>query len=220
MRLLIVDDHEVVREGLIAALTRDLETQVVAAVGTGEAAIERAEATSPDVALVDLRLPDMTGDELCAALRQRCPSTAVVILTTYLSVRLVRDSLRAGASEYVTKAAGVPELRAAIARAGNKHLNPDADASPQIVQQLRGVVAARMSGSVPTPQQERVLELAAQGLTDAEIGKQLCISTSTVRFHVQNLKVTFDARTKTDLIAKALRTGVISVWPDDAMART
>ncbi len=209
MRLLIVDDHEVVREGLQAALSADPRLEVVGAVSTGRAAIERARQTVPDIALVDLRLPDMRGEELTRELRSRFPSIRVIILTTYLSEETIRDSIAAGATAYVTKAAGLPELRAALDRVMDEgHAAPPI--GPQIVKHLHEVVAQREKGNIPTPQQERVLELAAQGLTNQEIGERLFISESTVRFHLQKLKEKFSSRTKTELIAKAIRSGFIA----------
>ena len=210
MRVLIVDDHEVVREGLRASLATDPRLEVVGTAETGQAALDVARRTLPDVALVDLRLPDMSGEDLTRQLRARFPSTAVIILTTYLSEETVRAALDAGAHAYVTKAAGLPELRAAIERVMGGQRSVDRTTGPQIVKQLHELVAGRMTEAMPTPQQERVLELAAQGFTNHEIGARLFISESTVRFHVQKLKAKFGARTKTELIAKAIRTGYIA----------
>jgi DNA-binding NarL/FixJ family response regulator len=210
MRLLIVDDHEVVREGLQATLAADERLEIVGAVSTGRAAIERARQTIPDIAVVDLRLPDMRGEELTRALRERFPSIAVIILSTYLSEETIRASLEAGAAAYVTKAAGLPELRAAIDRVMADQKAPGPLVGPQIAKQLHEAVTRRMAGEVPTPQQERVLELAAQGFTNQEIGERLFISESTVRFHIQKLKEKFSARSKTELIAKAIRSGFIA----------
>jgi len=134
----------------------------------------------------------------------------VIILSTYLSEETVRGALQAGAAAYVTKAAGLPELLAAIERVRLGRSVTSPASGPQIVKQLHQLVNERMSGTTPTPQQERVLELAAEGYTNQEIGKRLYISESTVRFHVQKLKAKFEARTKTELIAKAIRTGFIA----------
>ena len=129
-RLLIVDDHEVVREGLASALAADERFEIVGTAATGKEALQRARQTLPDIALVDLRLPDMRGEDLTRELRNRFPSTAVIILTTYLGEGTVRSALEAGASAYVTKAAGLPELRAAIERVmrgrhrGQRHRRP------------------------------------------------------------------------------------------------
>lgn len=218
MKILIVDDHEIVREGLASALSSDERLEIVGAAGSAEAGLTLARRTLPDLALVDLRLPNMTGEEFCREIRARFPSTAVIVLTTYLSEETVRGALNAGAAAYVTKAAGLPELRAAIERvmAGQRERGPAA--AQQIVKQLHDIVAARMHDALPTPQQERVLELAAQGLTNREIGDRLYISESTVRFHIQKLKAKFSARTKTELIAKAIRVGLIAPAAEDQVA--
>jgi DNA-binding NarL/FixJ family response regulator len=219
-RLLIVDDHEVVREGLASALASDPQFDIVGTAATGKEAIEIARRTLPDIALVDLRLPDMRGEDLTRELRRRFPSTAVIILTTYLGEGTVRGALEAGASAYVTKAAGLPELRAALGRViDGEGIAPDGVAAPQIVKQLHSLVAARMDDAIPTPRQEAVLELAAQGMTNGEIGERLYISESTVRFHVQKLKEKFSARTKTELIAKAIRTGFIAPALEDGITQ-
>lgn len=217
-RLLIVDDHEVVREGLAAALSVDERFEIVGTVGTGKTALERARQTLPNLALVDLRLPDMSGEDLTRELCRRFPSISVIVLTTYLSEGTVRASLDAGATAYVTKAAGLGELQAAIDAAIAGPQSSDGVAAPQIVKKLHSVVAARIDDAIPTPRQEAVLELAAQGLTNAEIGERLFISESTVRFHMQKLKEKFSARTKTELIAKAIRSGFIAPAVEDGVA--
>jgi DNA-binding NarL/FixJ family response regulator len=210
MRIMIVDDHEIVREGVRAALARVSGVEVVGEASTGQEARRRVRQTLPDVALVDLRLPDMRGEDLTREFSRDFPGTAVIILSTYLSEETVRGALQAGAVGYVTKSAGLPELIAAIERTRGGARAPGPASGPQIVKQLHALVHERMSGSTPTPQQERVLELAAQGFTNQEIGERLFISESTVRFHVQKLKAKLDARTKTELIAKAIRTGFIA----------
>jgi DNA-binding NarL/FixJ family response regulator len=217
---MIVDDHELVREGVRSALSRVAGIEVVAEVATGREALRRVRQTLPDIALVDLRLPDMRGEELTRELARGFPGTAVIILSTYLSEETVRGALQAGAAAYVTKAAGLPELLAAIERVRLGRTVAGPAAGPQIVKQLHQLVNERMSGTTPTPQQERVLELAAQGYTNQEIGKRLFISESTVRFHVQKLKLKFEARTKTELIAKAIRTGFIAPASEAELAVT
>lgn len=212
VRLLVVDDHEVVREGLAAALSADGRFEIVGAVASAAAALEQARRATADVALVDLRLPDMMGDALCRELRARAPSTAIVMLSSYVSEDTVRTAMEAGAAAYVAKAAGLSELRATLERV----VGDAAKATERpIVAQLRELVARRAGNELVTPQQERVLELAAEGLTYREIGARLYISESTVRFHMQKLKVKLGARSKTDLIAKAIRSGLIAPAADD-----
>jgi DNA-binding NarL/FixJ family response regulator len=220
MRIMIVDDHEIVREGVRASLSRDPRIEIVSEASTGKEALRCVRQTLPDIALVDLRLPDMRGEELTRELARDFPGTAVIILSTYLSEETVRGALEAGAAAYVTKAAGLPELMSAIERVMDGNGRPGAAAGPQIVKQLHALVSDRMAGVTPTPQQERVLELAAQGFTNHEIGDRLFISESTVRFHVQKLKAKFAARTKTELIAKAIRTGFIAPAGEAGMKHT
>jgi DNA-binding NarL/FixJ family response regulator len=212
-RLLIVDDHEVVREGLISALSHRDGCEVVASVGTAAEGLAVAIEMQPDVALIDLRLPDLRGDELCADIRREVPGTAVVILSTYLNEDLVTSCLRRGASEYVTKAAGLPQLRAAIARASSALTRGANKDGTQMVKRLDEIVACRMTAPAPSPRQVRVLQLATDGLTDAQIARRLSIAESTVRFHLQKLKVYFGARTKTELVAKAMRLGFFPEGP-------
>jgi DNA-binding NarL/FixJ family response regulator len=215
-RILIVDDHEIVREGLRSALAADGTLEVVGEAATGADALQLARRKLPDVVLVDLRLPDMTGEVLCRRLSDGFPTIAVIVLTTYLSEETVRGALQAGAVGYVTKASGLAELRAAIERA----LAGDAETAaqgPQIVQRLHELVAGREM--MLTPQQERVLELAAQGLTSAEIGERLFVSESTVRFHIQKLKARLGGRTRAELVAKAIRIGLIAPADEDVAAR-
>lgn len=213
LRLLVVDDHEVVRAGLTAALTADPSVQVVGVAATGQEAMQLVRGSSPDVAVVDLRLPDMSGDELCRRLRDLRPGLAVVVLSTYLTEAAVRDALRAGASAYVTKAAGLAELRAAIGEAAVGGQGRRASAS-QILRRLERVVGDRDEPRTLTPQQARVLELAAEGMTYAEIARRLVVSESTVRFHIQKLKVKLGARSRTELVVRAVRDGLVT-RPDD-----
>jgi DNA-binding NarL/FixJ family response regulator len=212
----VVDDHEIVREGIASALEADPRYEIVGSAGSGRAAMEQARRTLPDVILLDLRLPDINGEELCRRLRQHFPSTAVIILSTYLSEGTVRSALEAGASAYVTKAAGLSELRSALEGLARGEGEQGWHSHLQIVEYLHTIVSERMDEALPTPRQERVLDLAAQGLTNKEIGERLYVSESTVRFHIQKLKDKLGAHTKTELIAKAIRTGLIAPASEDS----
>ncbi|MER5669637.1 response regulator transcription factor [Pseudonocardia alni] len=211
-RLLVVDDHEVVRAGLAAALAQDPLLEVAGAAGSGREAMALLPGLRPDVAVVDMRLPDMSGDELCRRLRERTPGLAVVVLSSYLTEQAVREAVEAGATGYVTKAAGLGELRAAIAEAA-AGTGRRASVS-QIMRRLEEVVDGRDGVGVPTPQQARVLALAAEGLTYPEMARRLSISESTVRFHIQKMKLKLGARSRTDLVVRAVRAGLV-VTPDE-----
>ena len=216
LRLLIVDDHEVVREGLMAALSSDTRFSLIGGASRADEAIELARQERPDVAIVDMHLPDIPGHELCQQLRTLLRDITVIALSSYLTEEAVRNAIRGGASAYVTKAAGLAELRGVLdevcARRGSR---PEGDLNvTQIVRRLEQLVEARSDSSGPTPQQARVLQLAAEGLTYGEIAKRLMISESTVRFHIQKLKLKFETNSKTELVARAIRSGLI-VAPDD-----
>jgi DNA-binding NarL/FixJ family response regulator len=133
IRILIVDDHEVVRAGLVHTFSADPGYSIVGAVANARDALRRARQTLPDVVLIDLRLPDMSGTDLCRELRVRFPSTAVIIFTAYLSEETVRAAIQAGAGAYVTKAAGLDELRSALERVGGRPQSVEIGDGPQIV---------------------------------------------------------------------------------------
>lgn len=219
LRLLIVDDHEVVREGLARALDSDPRFELVGAAADPSDALRLAKRTLPDVAIVDMHLPGLPGDELCRRLRALLPSLSVVVLSSYLTEDAVRKASDAGAAAYVTKAAGLPELRAVLERLWSSEDAPARGSASLIVEYLKGLVDERTDDSAPTPQQRRVLTLAAEGLTYREIADRLVISESTVRFHIQKLKVKFGSPSKTALIVDAIRRGVIARPEDEAAGR-
>jgi DNA-binding NarL/FixJ family response regulator len=212
MKLLIVDDHEVVRNGLISALATDERFEIVGAAANAAEALQLARRTVPDAAILDMYLPDVSGDELCSRLLALLPSLKVIVVSSYLTEEAVRRAANAGATAYVTKAAGLPELRATLDRVWEDRGRPIEESSvPQIVRYLETLVKDRSGDDrAPTPQQARVLELAAEGLTYEEIAQRLMISQSTVRFHIQKLKVKFGTNSKTDLIVQAIRQGLIA----------
>ncbi|QEC49713.1 response regulator transcription factor [Baekduia soli] len=207
MEVLLVDDHEIVRAGLRATLEAWGGFTVVGEASSGGLALRRVRELAPDVAIVDFRMGDMRGDDLCRKLLAALPGLRVLVLSGYLSEEAVRAAHRAGAWRYVTKSAGLDELRRALEdlRSG---------AASHTVEQAASVVARQHAlspvASPVTTQQSQVLELAAAGLTDREIGQELFLAESTVRFHIQKLKTTLKVRNKTELVAKAIRNGLVS----------
>ena len=211
MKVCIVDDHEIVREGLRRVLTDDraLDIDVVGEASSGDSALEMLTRVTPDVVLVDYRLPDTTGDVLCAQILKAAPDCAVIVLTTYLSDDVVQRCLDAGAHGYVTKASGLDELRRVLQDLQLTGGGARERSQSALVKRLHDTEGKTGTPRVLTPQQERVLELVAAGCTYAEIGKRLHISESTVRFHIQRLKERLGARTTTELIATAIRSALI-----------
>jgi DNA-binding NarL/FixJ family response regulator len=216
VRVLIVDDHEVVRNGIIASLRASPRYRIVGAAGTGAEAVSLARRVRPDVAIVDLRLPDMTGETVCRQLIADTPGIAVVMLTTYLSDDTVRSAQAAGATAYVTKAAGIAVLKQTLEAIGSGAQSAlSRDSAPVIVHRLDRLASGRAAGHLTTPHQQRVLGLAAAGLTNGQIGARLNISESTVRFHIQKLKRIFSVPSRTALVVRAVQDGVIAPGPED-----
>jgi DNA-binding NarL/FixJ family response regulator len=214
-RVLVVDDHEIVREGLAVTLGSDRRLEIVGLAGDAAGALTLVRRTTPQIVILDFRLADTRGDELCRQILELVPSTAVIVVSSYLTEETVRAALDAGAVAYVTKAAGLGELRAAIDRIVERR-GTMTGVPAQIVMFYEALVHERMDGKQPTAQQLRVLNLAAEGKTYKEIAGGLYISESTVRFHMQKLKVKLGARTKTELITTALRKGLVAPAADEA----
>lgn len=211
MRVGIVDDHEVVRRGLVAVLAEEPPYRVVSEATCGEEALVWARRTLPDVVVSEFRLRDMSGEELCRRFADRFPSTQVVILSAYLSEDIVQRALRAGAAGFVTKASGLGELRGVLKglACGSCRLEQEGGSSG-VVQRLFASASARSGVEYRlTPRQEQVLELAAEGRTYGQISRDLHVSESTVRFHIQSLKSRLGVRTRTELIALAIREALI-----------
>lgn len=219
MRVAVVDDHEVVREGLRLALTGtvDLGVEIVGEAASGAEARALVRRQAIEVVLLDYRLPDVTGDALCAELVAARPGVRVVMLTSYLSEDVVQRCRAAGAAGFVTKAAGLDELRSVLGRIDAGEDGGAVRSTSTTVQRLYSAAnpaGGRAGMRVLTPQQERVLELTAEGHTYAEIGARLHLSVSTVRFHIRGVKERLGVRTRSQLIATAIREALITPGSD------
>jgi two-component system, NarL family, response regulator DevR len=196
VRVLLVDDHEVTRVGLRAVLTRARDIKVVGEAATADAAIAAALDLNPDVVLMDVRLPTGDGVEACRAIRESCPATKVLFLTSYPDNEAVLAAVIGGAAGYLLKQVDAEGLRQAIHAVAQGQSILD----PAITQPLLTRVR-RQTGEESEPkrttlstQQQRVLALVAEGKTNKEIGSSLDLSDKTVknyiRFIFQKLKVT------------------------------
>ena len=213
LRVLIVDDHEVAREGFRAALDEDTRFEIAGLAASGQEAVRRAQRLRPDLAVVDHGLPDISGDEVCRRiLAETAGRTRIVLVTSSLSADRIRAAVEAGAYGYVTKAGGLQPLRDVLEEALAAHtLLAAAGPTPAerlLLRTLRG--ESRPAGdSSLTPRQRRVLELAVEGMTDRQIGDALFVTESTVRYHLQRLKRQLGARSKADLVGRAHRLGIL-----------
>ncbi len=189
IRVLIVDDHEVVRMGIKALLQQHPPLQVIAEAGSGEEAITQALAHHPDVVVMDVRMPGMSGVEACRQIVQQLPSTRVVMLTTFAEDELLFSAIRAGASGYVLKRIGSQDLVhtvEAVAR-GESALEPAMMAA--MFKEVKKSLDTRENSIFTTlsDQEMRVLALIADGLTNREIAGRLFLGEGTVRNYVSSL---------------------------------
>lgn len=186
IRVVVVDDQTVVREGLVLILGLLPGIEVVGTAADGEQALQVVAAHRPNVVLIDLRMPRMDGAQATALIRERHPGTEVVVLTTYVDDTSVLAALRAGARGYLTKDARPAEIAAAIEAVRNGQSQLD----PSVQRRLVDTVAAAAPAAPPdglTAREVEVLVLIAQGMSNADIAASMVISPATVKTHINNL---------------------------------
>lgn len=201
IRVMVVDDHAVVRSGLKAFLMVFDDLDLVGEASSGKEAIQVAERTQPDVILMDLLMPEMDGAAATREIRSRWPNMQVVALTSFREDEVVKNALQAGAIGYLLKNVGADELADAIrsAYAGRPTLAPEA---------AQVLIESSRQPEPPTydlTERERdVLSLLVKGMSNNEIAKQLVVSRSTVKFHVSSILSKMGASSRTEAVALAL----------------
>lgn len=209
----IADDHDIVRQGLRALLNAEPQWEVIGEAADGLAAVEMIEQTNPDILVLDLMMPGLTGMEVTRRVRQRSPQTQVVILSMYADEPYVLECLRNGASAYVLKAVSTRDLVHAIREvlAGRRYLSP-----PLTERAIASYVDRAQSAVIPqdryetlTSREREVLQMLAQSMSNSEIATRLTISPRTVETHRANLMRKLDLQTQTDLIRYALQRGLV-----------
>jgi DNA-binding NarL/FixJ family response regulator len=200
IRLLVVDDHPVVREGLVALLDDEPDFAVVGAAGSAEAALGLVGHLLPDVVLLDLELPGLDGIAAIAQLTALAPTTRVIIFSAYDSKERVLGAMRAGARGYLLKGATGEELVRAIRTV---HVG-DTALQPRIAEILVAAVQGpHQAGPALSRRQQEVLQLLAQGLANKQIARTLAISERTVKFHVTSLFTKLGADNRAQAVALA-----------------
>ena len=189
LRLLIVDDHEVVRQGLVALLDRREGFQVVAQAGTVAEAIEAARRHEPDIVVMDVRLPDGSGVEACREIRAELPKTKVVILTSYPDDEAVLSAIVAGASGYLLKQVRARDLVAALETVGKGGSLLDPAVTEKVLDRVRRIAAGPLGDEMGelTVQERKILMLVAQGMTNKEIAAEVFLSDKTVKNYVSSI---------------------------------
>jgi DNA-binding NarL/FixJ family response regulator len=199
---LIVDDHEVVREGLRLSLSRAPHIRVVGEAGDGRAAIELAERRKPNVVIMDVRMPGLDGLDATKELMEKEPNVAVLIFTAYSERSLLARGLESGAKGYILKEAPHETLVRAIEKVagGDSFIDP-------------ALMPAFLSGKdredMLTAREREILQLLADGMSNADVAQRLFISQETVKSHVRHILAKLEADTRTHAVAIALRDAII-----------
>ena len=209
-RVLLVEDHRMVREALSEVLARVPDIEVIGEAGNAQDALSQAALLKPDVVVLDIRLPDLNGIEVAARLRDAGCSAKVVALSAFADKRFVTAMLRSGASAYVTKSAAGTELVRAIraVAAGQGYF------SPEIAGALVSEVRERpLAGEAPPlgRREREVLRLIADGMRSPAIAEQLHVSVATIEVHRRNIMRKLGIRTVAELTKHAIREGIISL---------
>jgi two-component system response regulator DevR len=200
LRLLVVDDHEVVRQGLVALLGRRAEFQVVAEAGSVAESIEQARRFQPDIVVMDVRLPDGSGIEACREIRAELPSTKVIILTSYPDEDAVLSAIIAGASGYLLKQIRARDLVSALESVGRGESLLDPAVTERVLERVRRIGTAVYGSelSALTQQEQKILLLVAEGKTNKEIAADVFLSDKTVKNYVSSIlsKLNLERRTQ------------------------
>lgn len=213
IRIMLADDHTVVREGIRALLETESDLQVVGQASDGVAAIAQAEQLKPDVLLVDLMMPGLNGLDVMRAVRHRCPKTRMVALSMHADDAYVLEALRNGAVGYVLKESGIDDLLYAIRTvvSGHRYLSPRLAERAIESYWQRAQTAAHDAYETLSLRERQVLHMAVENLSNPEIGKRLSISPRTAEKHRSKAMRKLGLRNELELIRFALRRGIISL---------
>ncbi|HZL15095.1 MAG TPA: response regulator transcription factor [Verrucomicrobiae bacterium] len=189
LRLLVVDDHEVVRQGLVALIDRREKFQVVAEAGTVEEALDAARRFQPDLVIMDVRLPDGSGIEACREIRAELPNTRVVMLTSYPDEEAVLSAIIAGASGYLLKQIRARDLISALEAVGRGESLLDPAVTEKVLERVRRIASGTYTDELAqlTAQEQKILQLVAEGKTNKEIASEVFLSDKTVKNYVSSI---------------------------------
>jgi DNA-binding NarL/FixJ family response regulator len=203
LRLLVVDDHEVVRQGLVALLDRRESFQVVAQAGTVAEAIAAADRFRPDLIIMDVRLPDGSGIEACRDIRAEHPEIRVVMLTSYPDEEAVLSAIVAGASGYLLKQIRARDLVSGLEAVGRGESLLDPAVTEKVLERIRRIAASEYSDEFAqlTAQERKILLLVAEGMTNKEIAAEVYLSDKTVKNYVSSILSKLDLQRRAQAAA-------------------
>jgi DNA-binding NarL/FixJ family response regulator len=203
IRILVVDDHPVVRQGIAGLIATESDMSLIGEAATGREALQQFRAHRPDVTLMDLQMPEMAGLDAITAIRAEFPEARIIVLTTYQGDVQVLRALKAGARAYLLKNSLYKELLDAIRAVhdGKKSLSPEATFQ----------LAEHATDESLTPAEIRVLRLIAEGDANKEIATKLSVSEGTVKGQIANIMSKLDAKDRTQAVMIALRRGLIEI---------
>jgi DNA-binding NarL/FixJ family response regulator len=203
IRVFLLDDHEVVRRGLRELVDATDDLEVVGEAGTAEEAVGRIPATAPDVAVLDVRLPDGDGIEVCRDVRSKHPEIECLMLTSFADDEAVYAAIMAGASGYVLKQVKGTDLVDAIRRVGQGESLLDPAVTARVLDRMRRGGDDELANL--TPQERRLLELIAEGLTNRQIGERMFLAEKTIKNYVSNLLAKLGMSRRTEAAVYAAR---------------
>jgi DNA-binding NarL/FixJ family response regulator len=215
VRILIADDHSVVRAGLRALLERRSGFQVISEAGTGEEAVQKAIEQKPDIVVMDVRMPGISGIEACRKITEQLPDVRVLILTSYAEDELLFAAIRAGASGYVLKRVGDNDLVQAVERVSNGESMLDPAMTNSVFAEMRKQSIAQQGSafSALTPQELSVLAFVAQGLTNRQIAIKLYLGEGTVRNYVSSILGKIGVSNRAEAAAFAVKHSIHELIP-------
>ncbi len=210
-RLVIADDHELARAGLRTMLTGQRGLELVGEAATGREALTLCRRLQPDLALIDVRMPEQDGLATCCAIKQECPATSVILVTMHENPEYLLEALRAGAAGYLLKDLSQRELITAVQGVlrGESMLNKELVI--RLLQQLPGETAYQEGLPMGrlSPREREVLQLLAQGQTNREIARNLTVSVSTVKIHVEHILAKLGVSDRTQAAVRAIELGLL-----------
>ena len=204
IRVFLLDDHEVVRAGLRSLLEADGGFEVVGEAATAAEALDRIPPTRPDVALLDVRLPDGSGVEVCRDIRSSWPDVSCVMLTSYADDEALFAAIMAGAAGYVLKQVGSANLLEALRRVANGQSLLDPALTERVIERMTNPEEDSLLATL-TPQERRILDLVAKGQTNRQIAAHMYLAEKTVKNYVSNVLAKLGMERRTQAASYAVR---------------